>query len=72
MFSVTYTGMKSLPLWTSKVSPIISGVIIERRVQVRITCLELVATACSTFFCRLGSTNGPFRSERAICESPAA
>ena len=35
MFSVTNTGMNSLPLCTCSVLPIISGVIIERRDQVR-------------------------------------
>jgi len=35
MFSVMNTGMNSLPLWTCRVWPIISGVIIERRDQVR-------------------------------------
>jgi hypothetical protein len=52
------------------VSPIISGVIIERRDQVRITCFEPVATATSTFFIRLGSMKGPFLSERAIYLAP--
>ena len=31
MFSVTNTGRNFLPLWTAKVSPTISGVIVERR-----------------------------------------
>src|SRR5690606_7749791 len=34
MFSVTKTGMWRLPLCTPKVSPTISGVIVERRDQV--------------------------------------
>ncbi len=34
MFSVQYTGMNLWPLWTAKVSAIMSGVIIERRDQV--------------------------------------
>jgi len=66
MFSVTKTGTKSFPLWTWKVIPTNSGVIIERRDQVRMTCFEPDCTAFSIFRCRLGSTNGPFLSERAI------
>jgi hypothetical protein len=34
MFSVTYTAMKALPLWTLKVWPMKSGVMVERRDQV--------------------------------------
>ena len=66
MFSVTKTGTKSFPLWTWKVIPTNSGVIIERRDQVRITCFDPAFTTFSIFRCRLGSTNGPFFSERAI------
>src|SRR5262245_27252165 len=66
MFSVTKTGTKSLPLCTWKVSPTNSGVIIDRRDQVRITCFEPALTARPTLLCRLASTKGPFLSERAI------
>src|SRR5262245_49119129 len=66
MFSVTKTGTKSFPLCTWKVSPTNSGVIIERRDQVRITCFEPERTTRPTFRCRLASTKGPFLSERAI------
>ena len=48
MFSVTKTGTKSLPLCTWKVRPTNSGVIIERRDHVRITCFEPDAAAGST------------------------
>ena len=51
---------------TWNVSPTISGVIIERRDQVRITCFEPERNRRSTLRCRLGSTNGPFLSERGI------
>src|SRR5512139_2993898 len=64
MFSVTSTGTCCLPLWTAIVSPTISGRIIERRDQVLIGRLLLVATASSTYFIRLWSTNGPLRMER--------
>ena len=66
MFSVTNTGTKSFPLCTWNVRPTNSGVIIERRDQVRITCFEPDRNKRSTLRCRLGSTNGPFLSERAI------
>ena len=72
MFSVTKTGTNSFPLWTWNVSPTKSGVIIERRDQVRITCFEPPASDVSTLRWRLGSTNGPFLSERAITSSLAA
>src|SRR5438094_8320902 len=66
MFSVTYTGMNFLPLWTATVWPTNSGGIVERRDQV-----------FSTFFCRVrfsssirsysvSSMYGPFFSERPI------
>src|SRR5262245_3075618 len=66
MFSVTYTGMNFLPLWTASVWPTNSGITVDRRDQV-----------LSTFFCRarfsssirsksLSSTYGPFLSERPI------
>ena len=41
MFSVTYTGMNFLPLWTASVCPTNSGITVERRDQV-----------LRTFFCR--------------------
>jgi hypothetical protein len=47
------------------VIPIISGVIMERRDQVRIACFAPELEALSSLRCRLGSTNGPFLSERA-------
>ena len=66
MFSVTKTGTKSFPLWTWKVIPTNYGVSIERRDQVRMTCFEPDFNVFSILRCRLGSTNGPFFSERAI------
>src|SRR6185436_2863373 len=66
MFSVTYTGMCCLPLWTASVRPTKSGRIVERRDQVLIGRLSLAACAASTFCRRCPSTNGPFLIERAI------
>jgi len=37
MFSVMYTGMNFLPLWTANVCPMKSGTIVERRDHVRTT-----------------------------------
>src|SRR5689334_7632535 len=58
--------MCCLPLCTAIVSPTKSGVIVERRDQVLIGFLSLVARAASTFASRWPSTNGPFLIERAI------
>src|SRR5690349_15833435 len=66
MFSDTYTGMCCLPLCTAIVSPTNSGVIVERRDQVLIGFLSLVARAASTFLTRWSPTNGPFLIERAM------
>src|SRR5258706_6400283 len=67
MFSVTNTGLNTLPLCTLKVRPTKSGVIIERRDQVLIGCLDLVSCAFTIFCIRCPSTNGPFLIERPIC-----
>src|SRR5437660_2256545 len=66
MFSVTYTGMNFLPLWTAIVCPTISGIIVERRDHVRSTFFSLRAFMAPTFVARCASTNGPFFVERAI------
>src|SRR5436190_267632 len=66
MFSVTYTGMCCLPLWTAIVSPTKSGRIVERLDHVLIGRLSLEACAAFTFCMRCPSTNGPFLTERAI------
>src|SRR5580704_17223057 len=66
MFSVQYTGMNLWPLWTAKVSAIMSGVIIERRDQVLMMRLSPEAVATVTFFSRCPSTNGPFYSDLTI------
>src|SRR5450830_1705688 len=43
-----------------------SGMIVERRDQVLIGFLSLIACAVSTFFTRWASQNGPFFNERVI------
>src|SRR4051794_31266704 len=43
-----------------------SGIIVERRDQVLIGFLSLIACAASTFFTRWASQNGPFFNERVI------
>src|SRR5450830_682826 len=52
IWSVTYTGTCCLPLCTAMVSPMNSGRTMERRDQVLIGFLSLVATAFSTFATR--------------------
>jgi hypothetical protein len=51
------------PLCTEIVRPTMSGRIIERRDQVLIGRLSLLATAASTFLARCRSTNGPFLND---------
>ena len=52
MFSVTYTAMKVLPLWTLNVWPMKSGVIVERRDQVWMGLRAPDLTAFSIFSSR--------------------
>ena len=59
MFSVTNTGTNSLPLCTWKVSPTNSGVIIERRDQVLMTCLLPLASDFSTLLLQTRVDEGP-------------
>src|SRR5271154_6084712 len=68
MFSVTNTGTNFRPLWTAKVSPTESGTMVERRDQVLITFLELVAFAAWIFSIRWPSTNGPFLTLRGMAQ----
>src|ERR1700744_110344 len=66
MFSVTNTGLKTLPLCTVNVRPTNSGVMVERRDQVLIGVFWLVLFAFWIFSSRCSSTNGPFLIERPI------
>src|SRR3990167_5218433 len=61
-----YTGTCCLPLCTAIVKPMNSGRIVERRDQVLMGFLSLMAAALSTFADRWWSTKGPFLRERAI------
>ena len=49
MFSVTNTGMNFFPLCTANVSPIMSGITVDRRDQVLMIFLSFVWFICSTF-----------------------
>src|SRR3989304_4383034 len=64
MFSVTKTGMNFRPLWTAKVKPTMSGMMVDRLDQVLMTFLSPVSTALRTFRARLSSTYGPFLMDR--------
>src|SRR5215813_881801 len=66
MFSVTYTGMNFLPLCTAMVCPTISGEIVERRDQVRMTFLSFLLFSSSIFFIRWPSICGPFFNDLAM------
>src|SRR5919205_380363 len=59
--------MWRLPLWTAKVRPTKSGVMVERRDQVLIAGGRAAPErTSSTFFSRCLSMNGPFLTERAM------
>jgi hypothetical protein len=66
MFSVTYTGMNFLPLWTASVCPINSGKMVERRDHVRTTFFSLFSFIAATFLARWSSVNGPFFNDLLI------
>src|ERR1700736_5150669 len=63
MFSVTYTGINFLPLWTASVCPMNSGRMVERRDQVRNTFFSFLSFIAATFLARWSSVNGPFFSD---------
>src|SRR5437870_4135204 len=66
MFSVMYTGMNFLPLWTARVWPTNSGTMVERRDQVLSTFFWRCRLSSSTRCSSLSSTYGPFRVERPM------
>src|SRR5579864_5966622 len=66
MFSVMYTGINFFPLCTAMVCPTISGMMVERRDQVRKTFFSLREFIASIRVARYPSMNGPFLVERAI------
>src|SRR5947209_17579031 len=63
--------MNFLPLCTAMVCPTISGEIVERRDQVRMTFLSFLLFMSSILFNRWPSMCGPFFTENAIFLSPA-
>src|SRR5262249_44030698 len=58
--SVTNTGTCLRPSCTAKVCPMKSGMMVDRRDQVLMTCLVFFSFCASTFLSRWSSTNGPF------------
>src|SRR3990170_2402451 len=72
MFSVTKTGMNFRPLWTAKVKPTMSGMMVDRLDQVLMTFLSPCSTARRTFRARLSSTYGPFLIDRATEVTPCS
>src|SRR5690554_4878760 len=63
-----YTGTCLRPSWTAMVWPIISGMIVERRLHVRITRFSFFSFRASIFSTRWSSTKGPFLRLRAISD----
>src|SRR3972149_2180450 len=72
MFSVTKTGMNFRPLWTGKVKPTLSGVMVDRLDPGLMTFLSPCSTALRTFRARLSSTYGPFLIDRATEVTPCS
>src|SRR4030067_33499 len=72
MFSVTKTGMNFRPLWTAKVKPTMSGMMVDRLDQVLMTFLSPCSTALRNFRARLSSTYGPFLIDRATEVTPCS
>src|SRR4030065_672890 len=72
MFSVTKTGMNFRPLWTAKVKPTMSGMMVDRLDQVLMTFLSPSPTALRNFRARLSSTYGPFLIDRATEDTPCS
>src|SRR5205807_345900 len=64
--SVTNTGTCLRSSWTAKVCAIKSGIIVDRRDQVLMTCLLFFLFCTSTFLSRWSSTKGPFFRLRGI------
>src|SRR5687767_2675910 len=65
--------MWRLPLWTPKVRPTKSGVMVERRDHVLIAGGRAAPErTSSTFFSRWRSMNGPFLTERAMSSSTSS
>src|SRR6266508_1082432 len=69
--SEMYTGTCLRPSCTAMVWPTMSGMIVERRDQVRITRLSRLRFSSSIFLSRWSSTNGPFFRLRAMSAAPS-
>src|SRR5699024_1960580 len=69
MFSEMNTGTCLRPSWTANVWPMKSGMTVDRRDQVLMTCLVPFSFCESTFARRWSSTNGPFLRLRGILHS---
>src|SRR4030042_2803321 len=63
---MTKTGINFFPLWTAKVNPTISGMMVDRLDQVLITLVSFVLRASVTLLITWESTKSPFLIERAI------
>ena len=66
MSSVTYSFMKTLPLWMAKFLPMNSGTIVQARAHVLMASRAPPAFIRSTLANNFGSTNGPFLSDRPM------
>src|SRR4030042_2806912 len=66
MFAVMKMGTWRRPSCTAMVRPTSSGMMVERRDQVRMTAFWPERSTCSAFFISLGSTKGPSLVERDI------
>src|SRR4029078_2628380 len=67
--SVTNTGTCLRPSWTANVWPMKTGMMVDRRDEVLMTCLVFFSFCTSTFLSRWSSTNGPFLRLRGIVYS---
>src|SRR5512135_1872263 len=64
--------MNLFPLWTAKVWPTNSGVMVEARDQVLMTFFWFALFSAATFSISATLTKGPFLSERAIASLPSS
>src|SRR3954453_21928644 len=69
MSSVTYSLMKSRPLWMAKFLPTNSGTMVQARAQVLIGSRLPLFSARYTFSSNRSSTYGPFFRDRPMDES---
>src|SRR3990172_4649709 len=72
IFSVIYTGMNFFPLWTARVCPTNSGMIVDLRDHVLRIFLSPATFIDSIFFIRLSSIKGPFFTDLGTAPSAAS